>query len=434
MLNKNKQIGDRGKGCVLFYLNSEWSSSEARSQQKRIRDLNRRQLFGLIHSGRANSRAEMASISGLSPSAVSSLTEELLAEKLLMEAGPDPEHRGDGRKPIVLRPNPAGAQFAVFTIDSLGVNYALFNLNCAPVEHIFRPCVRTHPAGRDDGRGREYVTIMREILESQSRRLVQEKLPALLLSFPGVWLKEEDILLLTGVGATIPLESLRALEADFSIPVFIGNTSVALAYAEKKALDRAGRPVDDLIYINICSGVGSGVIRDGQPVCKVGEISGEIGHITIELNGRACSCGNRGCLEQYVSAGAIIDEVRIAVAADRSGCYSGELRDILADTTLERIGRAYAQGVGPVCEALDLIAHRLSAGISSIVNVTGIRHVIVGGVRMLGDGFLQRVCDLLTDGGRRFLMKDVELAYDELAEDAESLGILQYYIDNVFMS
>ena len=431
VLNKNKQ---HGGGCALFYLNSERNPSESRNPQKRIRDINRKQLFGLIHSGRASSRAEMVGISGLSPSAVSSLTEELLAERLLMEVGPDPEHRGDGRKPILLRPNPLGAQFAVFTIDSLGVNYTLFNLNCEPIEHIFRPCIHTPLAGRDDGRGRAYVTILREILEGQSTRLIPEKLPALLLSFPGVWLRDEDILLLTGVGTTIPLDSLRALEADFSIPIFVGNTSVALAYAQKKALEHAGKPADDLIYINICSGVGSGIIRDGQPICKSGEISGEIGHITIELNGRACSCGNRGCLEQYVSVQAIIDEVRLAVAADRSGRYSAELRDILADTTLARIGQAYAEGIEPVCAALNLIAHRLSAGIGSIVNVTGIRHVVIGGIRLLGDAFLQRVQELLTDGGRRFLMKHVELAYDTLSDDAEGLGILYYYIDNVFMN
>lgn len=419
----------------MFYLNSERSESGRQCVQQKIRDVNLKQIFNLIHEGKAKSRVELVHATGLSPAAVSSLTEMLIHDHIATEVGPNKEHRGGGRKPILLQINPHGAQIPVFCIGPLGVEYTLYDLTCNVIEKKFRPyLLEREKSSKTFNCGSIYSEIIRDILLNQSEQLVCESIPAILLCFPGVRLLDAGVLLLTGLDVTIPISSFLDLEAELNIPIFAGNTSIALAYAEKKLLDAEGTGDDDLIYINICSGVGSGIIRNGQPVGRSGGFPGEIGHMTIQMNGRSCPCGNKGCLERYVSIGAIIDEVRQAVANDTSGMYANTLRDLLLNTTPEKIGQAYTDGIIPVREALDRIAARLCAGIYSVVNVTGIRYIALGGIRMLGEKYLQKLDEILKNDGKCFLMKDVTLCYSKASEGDESLGIAKYYIDNQFVN
>jgi len=208
---------------------------------------------------------------------------------------------------------------------------------------------------------------------------------------------------------------------------------MSLAYAEKKYLDANGQAVDDLIYVNACDGVGAGILCDGEIYMRSSRISGEIGHMTIQVGGRPCPCGNYGCLEQYVNFNAVIETVREAVVKERSGLYSDALRSLLTETTLEKIGRAYDDRIAPVCRALDDIAEKLFAGIYSTVSVTGIKCVIIGGgIERLGEGFLNKLRSFLEGRRGKVLMKGVTMMYPHVGTYGDSIGIAQYFIHKVF--
>jgi len=408
----------------MFYLNPVNDTVERLKPQQALRSANLKLLFDFILSGRAENRAELARASGLSPAAVSALIDELISDGLIREAGASTAHTGGGRRPINLVMDPAGAHFPVFSIGDCGISYTLLDLDGQILETIFRPCLQ------NEDNGVLYAQIMEDVLRSQSEHIDLASSPAILISLPGVYLEEESLFLLTGFDMTFPAKSFFELEEHMGIPVFVGNASNALAYAQLKHYHALGNPVDELIYLNICAGVGSGILFADQPAPHRGRLSGEIGHMIISMNGRPCPCGQKGCLEQYVSIDAILAEVREAISQDTSGLYENKLRDLLSETTLERVGQADAEKVSPVVQALDRIAQRLFAGIYGMVNLTGIRRVVIGGIEALGPCFLDRLRSHLSEKG--YLMRNVSLSYADLPPESDARGIARYYIDHAF--
>ncbi len=414
----------------MYYLNSDNNITEKQKPQQELRSHNLKMLFDMIGTGRMT-RTKLTRSSGLSAAAVTTLIDTLIAGGYVSEAGPGLKRNLGGRRPVPLKIAPQGAQLPVFSIGSSAVTYTLFDLTYNILEQRSRPCPET-ATGISEGRtadvGTLYADIIEEILSDPSGAFDKASAPAVLISFPGAYHVDLDIFLMTGFDVTFPAESLAELEKRISLPIFIGNASNALAYAEKKQLMKINADVEEMIYINVCAGVGSGIVYKGGNMPRKGELSGEIGHMTIELGGRLCSCGNRGCLERYVSVNAILQDVNRAVTAFRNE-HPGVTDGFPEEFTLSDIGKAYGDGFEPVVQALDAVAYRLYAGIYSVVNVTGIQTVVIGGLEPLGSRFLERLRSFHAEG---FLVKGLSISFSDVAPDADSVGIAQYFIDKVF--
>lgn len=110
----------------------------------------------------------------------------------------------------------------------------------------------------------------------------------------------------------VPVQEL--LEGHLKLPVSLSNDANAAAYGEYWA--GAGREISGtMILFTLGTGVGGGIILDGQLYVGPDDTAGELGHMCIEVNGELCGCGGRGCLEAYASATAIRREVRNSLAA-----------------------------------------------------------------------------------------------------------------------
>jgi glucokinase len=103
------------------------------------------------------------------------------------------------------------------------------------------------------------------------------------------------------------------LHQALGAPVFMGNDANLGALAEQRR--GAGRDHADVVYITVSTGIGGGVISDGQMVLGHRGLAGEVGHMTLEPQGPRCSCGNRGCLEALASGTAIARQARELVQA-----------------------------------------------------------------------------------------------------------------------
>ena len=107
---------------------------------------------------------------------------------------------------------------------------------------------------------------------------------------------------------------LRAeLEARVGLPVVVENDANAAAWGEFRF--GAGEDVDDLLLVTVGTGVGGGVVLDGQLHRGAFGVGGEIGHMRVVPDGILCGCGNRGCLEPYGSGSALVREARAAARA-----------------------------------------------------------------------------------------------------------------------
>lgn len=149
----------------------------------------------------------------------------------------------------------------------------------------------------------------------------------------------------------------------------------------------AARGGSNIIGMTIGTGIGGGIIIDGQLFHGVSDVAGEIGHTTIDLNGRHCKCGNYGCLEAYASGPAIAVRAReVLVREETASLLPSMVGGQLDSITAETVYRAASQGDAVASEIVRDTARYLGVGIANLLNILNADVVVVaGGVTQAGD-------------------------------------------------
>ena len=143
----------------------------------------------------------------------------------------------------------------------------------------------------------------------------------------------------------------------------------------------------NVVVITIGTGIGGGVIIDGKLYHGASDVAGEIGHTTIDLNGRHCKCGNYGCLEAYASGPAIATRAREVLVREETASLLPSLVDgHLENITAETVYRAAQGGDAVANEIVRDTARYLGVGIANLLNILNADVVVVaGGVTQAGD-------------------------------------------------
>ncbi|HVH09695.1 MAG TPA: ROK family protein [Gemmatimonadales bacterium] len=148
----------------------------------------------------------------------------------------------------------------------------------------------------------------------------------------------------------------------------------------------AARGSDHVVGLTIGTGIGGGIVLGGAIYRGASDIAGEIGHMSIDSNGRRCKCGNDGCLEAYASGPAIaaraVEGITPGAHTTLPRYVNGDLSKITAQVVYEAAhdGDEYAQ------EVVKDTAKFLGAGVASIVNIFNPQVVVIcGGVTLAGD-------------------------------------------------
>ncbi|NIP81017.1 MAG: ROK family protein [Gemmatimonadetes bacterium] len=148
----------------------------------------------------------------------------------------------------------------------------------------------------------------------------------------------------------------------------------------------AGKNVDNLVGFTLGTGIGGGIVLNGEIFHGASDVAGEIGHMTIDSTGRKCNCGNYGCLEAYASGPAIalraIEGIEAGAETVLPDLVDGKLGKITAATVYEGavLGDAYAN------EVMKETAKFLGTGVANIVNILNPEMVVIaGGVTKAGD-------------------------------------------------
>lgn len=422
---------------TMHYLSGSLNETEKLTNQQLIKEENIKCLFNLLNRNHEMARADMVRATGLSPTTVSALVDELLRDNLVVETG-FAKTMQTGRKPINLRINAAGRQIPVFSFGRWGVRYTLYNLKLEVLETIYVAHDSAQYGGfgleannSNPDAGADYAAIMRDVLNNRSKLYHPEIALVVCICFPGIYLPELRRFSLSAMHVSLEIETLRQLEDELKIPLFFGNSSQSLAYAEKKRLDETGVAAEDLIFVNVCEGVGAGIITGGEIFRSKSSFAGEIGHVSINFNGKSCSCGGHGCLEHYVNVDAVIERIEQLISFHSNS--GADLLKSCEKITLELIGKAYDAGVREIVEAIDSVALQLFTGIYSVVCVTGIRRVIIGGgIEALGTGFLNRLRFLAKRTDGNVLMHGLTFDYGMVPAESSGIGIAEYFIDKVF--
>lgn len=399
------------------------------NNQQMIKEENSKALFSLIAGRPGITRAQLGRVTRLSPTTVSTLVDELLRQELVEETGAAVTGFA-GRRPISLRVRPQGRQIAHFSLSRGGICYTLLGLDHLPLESRFL----AHPAeayggfaedaqGDEPDAGDAYMGLIEDMLKA-SPKCDPGRLLTICLTFPGIYLKESDSFSWSAMRVSIPGEAVRKLERRLSVPIFLGNASMSRAYAEKKRLDSPEKELKDLLYINVCDGLGAGILAGGEFLSGDDNSAGEIGHVTVDWQGRRCICGRQGCVEQYVTQDAICAQVQEALKAAGRAPH--------AEKGLGWIGRMDGDGDPVVTRVLDNTALMLFSVIYSTVCVTGIKRVVIGGVEELGPGFLKRLLAQAAQNPRNQLTRGLSISYPLAGPGGEAEGIARFYLDYVF--
>ncbi len=163
------------------------------------------------------------------------------------------------------------------------------------------------------------------------------------------------------------------------MPVFVTNDVRAATWGEW--LHGAGRGCDDLICLFVGTGIGGGVVSGGRMLTGCSNSAGELGHITVDLNGPLCHCGNHGCMEALAGGWAIGRKGRQAVEKDPEGGASilrkaqGNPESINARTISQAAGEGDPMAVG----IMESAARALAAGAIGLVNAFNPCRLILGG-------------------------------------------------------
>ncbi len=148
----------------------------------------------------------------------------------------------------------------------------------------------------------------------------------------------------------------------------------------------AARGTRIAIGVTIGTGIGGGLICHGRLYHGHSDCAGEIGHMTIEVNGRRCNCGNYGCLEAYASGPAIAGRAREAIESGYETSLPGYVDGQLEAITAQTVYDAAHDGDKLALEVVGDTAKFLGAGIASLVNIFNPEVVVVcGGVTYAGD-------------------------------------------------
>ena len=166
------------------------------------------------------------------------------------------------------------------------------------------------------------------------------------------------------------------IERRLGVRVILENDANSAALGEK--WQGAGREVASMGMITLGTGVGGGLVLDGEIWHGMTGMAGELGHITVNPEGPQCGCGNRGCVEQYASATAI---KRMAVEAIASG-KAPELGRAMKDDpefSAKAVYQMSVQGDAPAKEIFRRVGWALGVVVADVTNIFNLPMVVIGG-------------------------------------------------------
>jgi glucokinase len=218
----------------------------------------------------------------------------------------------------------------------------------------------------------------------------------------------------------VPLK--KALEKQLNVPVFVENDAnigvLGVHVAELKAKPKC------VVGIFVGTGIGGGLIINGELYNGFNHTAGEIGHMVIDVNGPKCGCGNRGCFEAVASRTAIFQRIKAGVKDGEKTLLTEMLGDSLEDMRSGDLRKAIRRGDKFVSKVVEQVAECIGIGVSNLVNIIGPDVVVLGGgvIEALEDEMVGIITKTAKDHAMAGTMKGVEIVTSKLGDNAGITG------------
>jgi glucokinase len=211
------------------------------------------------------------------------------------------------------------------------------------------------------------------------------------------------------------------LSKETGLPTAIDNDANAATYAELKAGVARGKR--DVFFVTLGTGIGSGLIMNGQIYRGATGFAGEFGHMTIDPEGIECGCGNIGCLETIASGPNIVRRTRERLYRDRTSSLSMLSIPRDRELTAEDIARAAQSGDEMSQLMMERTGMFLGIALAAVVNLLNIEMIVMGGgVMEAGDLILKPTTNEVRRRAFPPSFRDCEIVKAELGPTAGVIG------------
>ncbi len=358
------------------------------------------------------SRAELARQMYLTRSAITSIVDDLEKMGLVdeIETGP----ATGGRRPILLAINPRFGNVVGIDMGATHLRMVVSDFSAHVLEELELPfSVVEGPINCLSLVDQQFTQLLAKI------GLMPDQITSVGMDVPG------PVVANAGKVSNPPIMPgwdefpiRNHLEDLWHLPISISNDAELGALGEWAY--GAGRGENNLAYIKVGTGVGAGLLLDGQIYRGATGTAGEIGHITIEENGPLCTCGNYGCLEAVAGGLAIARKAREAIENGRRTQLSAlPPEKILAVD----VARAAQQGDLVAQQIITDAGRYLGIAIASLVNIFNPGMVVIGGgVSQLGDLLLEPIRKTVVERSLHASAKAVRITSAVLGMRASSMG------------
>ena len=389
-----------------------------------VKCVNKSLLLEVIDRRYNVSRAEMARETGLSPTTVSALIEELKQDDLVIELGQKSIQRG--RRPVVYRIN-YESHFIVAA--DLGSNILTILITDLKLNIIHESQV---PIG--DQTGQDLVRVLYQSIKDciSSSGIEPSKIIGVGVASPGL----VDNVTGTVVKSVhlhwdnIPLRGILEHELDF--PVLVVNMNHAAAMGEyKRGLNQAARR---FLYLHIGRGVGSSIVINGEIMHGSGISAGELGHFIMDRHGDKCTCGARGCLETLVSIRAILEKTRLLAKEYPESLLNtlvkGDLDQITLDTLVQAARRNDLQATNLLVE----IAEWIGIAVAGMINIFNPDVIMLGGrvMESAGDMLFQIIQNVARENSLPVLFQMTKFVMPQLGHLSSAIGVADFVYQEEF--
>lgn len=388
-----------------------------------MRVYNKDKILDLIRKNKSIYRAELARITGLSMPTIMSITDELIADGLIRDAG---KGISSGGKPPMLLELISDSHLFV----GIDISGAMFKCTILDLQGNI---VYSRSREKDDLPETDSlidsiayfieVTIDEAAIDKRRLSGIGVGIPGLVETNAGTIIRSIDYELKD-------MDIRSPLQEHFNVPVFVENSSKVMAIGEKWF--GAGSDCEDFALVTVGRGIGAALIINGEIYNGFYNMSGELGHMVINSNGPICKCGRQGCLEALASGKAIANQARNLIDSGSQSVMlemaGGVTKKINADIVFKaaRSGDTLASRIAD--EAID----NLAIGLENLVCLFDCQRIVLTGYVVKNNTYLlQRVSEKINSTRSLYYGNiPVELRLSELGEEAAVIGAATLPLQN----
>jgi glucokinase len=215
----------------------------------------------------------------------------------------------------------------------------------------------------------------------------------------------------------------KELEQKVGLPVFVDNDANLMALGEARF--GAGIGHKNIICLTIGTGIGGGIILNGELFRGSNFAGAELGHTTIKYNGVDCRCGGKGCLEKYASASAMIDQFYKKSRGQGYPVYKDELN-------VKYIFKQMESGNSLAKEVIENSTYYLGRGLANFMNIFNPTIIIIGGgVAEAGRAYLKRIKNIAFKYAMDCSRENVIIAGAKLGNKAGYMGAISFALNQL---